>query len=53
LFSSPNDIEKGILRWVVHVSYMKEMKNAYNGLVLKPDEKRDNLADLGVDGRIF
>lgn len=48
LFSSPNGIEIAILRWVGHVSYMKEMKNAYNSLVLKPDGKRDNLADLGI-----
>jgi hypothetical protein len=53
LFSYPNGIEIAILRWVGHVSYIKELRNAYNSLVLKPDGKSDNLADPGIYGKIF
>jgi hypothetical protein len=41
LFSSPNGIEIAILRSVGHVSYTKEIRNAYKSLVPKPDGKTE------------
>jgi hypothetical protein len=32
---------------------MGSMRNGYKILVRKPEEKRDHLGDLGIDGRII
>jgi hypothetical protein len=40
------------MRWVGHVAYMGEMRNAYKILVRKPEWKRP-LEDLVVDGSIL
>jgi hypothetical protein len=39
------------MRWAGNVSCMMEMRNAYNILVGKPEEKY-HLEDIGIDGKI-
>jgi hypothetical protein len=40
------------MRWAGQVVRMGEMRNAYNVLVGRPEEK-NHLEDLGIDGRII
>jgi len=40
------------MRWTGHVIYTRDMKNAYNILVGKP-EGENHLEDLGIDGKII
>jgi hypothetical protein len=40
------------MRWARHVACIEEMKNSYETVVRKP-ERRDQLTDLGEDGRII
>jgi hypothetical protein len=55
LYASPNIIrviKSRRMRWAGHVTRMGEIRNAYVILVGNP-ERRDQLEDRGVDGRII
>jgi hypothetical protein len=56
LYASPNIIKlikSRSMRWVGPVASMGEMRNGYSNLVGKPEGKKKQLDDTGIDGRII